>query len=64
MLARRMTVAEWVRTAMREARAQEPEAPAGRRAAIRAGAKHTFPTADIDQMLAEIEGGYIHETQR
>lgn len=62
---RRMTVAEWVRSAMREARAREPQAPTGTKlAAIRAGAKHNFPTADIDQMLAEIDSGYVYETHR
>jgi hypothetical protein len=25
---------------------------------VRAAAKHAFPTADIDQMLSEIEAGY------
>jgi hypothetical protein len=60
--ARHMTVAEWVRSAMREARRRQPGAPAERKlAAIRAAAKHRFPTADIDRMLAEIEHGYVHE---
>jgi len=27
--------------------------------AIRAAARHAFPTADVEQMLAEIEGGYL-----
>jgi hypothetical protein len=26
---------------------------------VRAAARHSFPTADIDQMLAEIESGYL-----
>lgn len=26
--------------------------------AVRAAARHAFPTADIDQMLSEIERGY------
>jgi hypothetical protein len=59
---RRMTVAEWVRNAMREARQREPGVSAGQKlAAIRAAAKHDFPTADIDQMLAETERGYLNE---
>jgi hypothetical protein len=27
--------------------------------AIRASARHAFPTADVERMLAEIEGGYL-----
>jgi hypothetical protein len=47
------------------ARAREPQAPTGAKlAAIRAGAKHNYPTADIDQMLAEIDSGYLYETHR
>ncbi|HVR29652.1 MAG TPA: antitoxin [Thermoanaerobaculia bacterium] len=60
--ARRMTVAEWVRTAMRDARRREPRAPVERKlAVVRAAAKHELPTADIDQMLSEIERGYVFE---
>jgi hypothetical protein len=60
--ARRMTVAEWVRSAMRVARQREPAEPAERKlAVVRAAAKHDFPTAEIDQMLAEIERGYVVE---
>jgi len=60
--ARRLTVAEWVRSAMRDARRREPSAPAERKlAVVRAAAKHEFPTADIDRMLAEIERGYVVE---
>ena len=60
--ARRMTVAEWVRGAMRAARREEPAVPPERRLAIvRAAARHNFPTAEIGQMLAEIERGYVVE---
>jgi hypothetical protein len=62
--ARRMTVAEWVRTAMRETRRREPGAPPERKLAVlRAAAKHRFPTADVGQMLAEIERGYVVEAE-
>jgi hypothetical protein len=55
---REMTLSEWVREALGIARRQEPEVPANRKlAAIRAAAQHEFPTADIDQMLAEITSG-------
>jgi hypothetical protein len=57
--ARRMTVAEWVRTAMRAERRREAGVPPERKlAVVRAAARHRFPTADVDQMLAEIEHGY------
>jgi hypothetical protein len=56
----RTTVAEWVRQALRSARQQEPLGDAGRKLeAVRVAALHSFPTADIDQMLAEIERGYV-----
>ena len=58
--ASRVTVAEWVRQALRAARARTPGSGAARKLdAIRAAASHTFPTADIDRMLEEIERGYL-----
>ena len=63
--ARRMTVAEWVRQALREARRQEPLRPPERKLAlVRAAARHEFPTADIEPMLDEIERGYQSATER
>jgi hypothetical protein len=57
---RRMTLAEWVRQALRSARSREPTADAMKKlAVIRAAASNAYPTADIEQMLAEIEGGYL-----
>jgi hypothetical protein len=32
--------------------------PERKLAVVRAAARHRFPTADVDQMLAEIEHGY------
>jgi len=29
--------------------------------AVRAASRHAFPTGDVDQMLAEIERGYVGE---
>ena len=56
---RHMTVAEWVRQALRTARRQEPEIDSAKKlATVRAAVQHGFPTADIDTMLAEIERGY------
>jgi hypothetical protein len=57
---RQMSIAEWVRQALALARRREPVGDAGKKLAIiRAAAKHEFPTADIDSMLAEIEQGYL-----
>jgi len=59
---RRMTVAEWVRQALRGARRQEPIGETGKKIqVIWAAVRHSFPTADLDQMLQEIEGGYVAE---
>jgi hypothetical protein len=55
----KMTTAEWVRQAVRIARREAPGGDAQKRLeVIRAAARHDFPTADIDEMLAEIERGY------
>lgn len=56
----RMTVAEWVRQALRNARQDEPLTDARRKlAAVREAARGEYPTADMPQMLKEIEGGYL-----
>jgi hypothetical protein len=58
----RMTTAEWVRQALRKAQRAEPRADARKKmAVVREAAAHAFPTADIDQMLAEIERGYLDD---
>lgn len=56
---RRMSIAEWVRQALKLARRREPVGDVEKKiAAIRAAARHESPTPDIDTMLAEIERGY------
>lgn len=56
---RGMTVSEWVRETLREARRKVASGDAERKlAAIRAADRLGYPTADIDQMVAEIERGY------
>jgi hypothetical protein len=63
--ARRMTVAEWVRQAIRAARHREPLGDASRKLdAIRRASRQAFPTADIDTMLGDIERGYGKGTGR
>jgi hypothetical protein len=55
-----VTVSEWVRRALREAhRRQTVGSVEGRLSAIRGASELDFPTADIDDMLAEIERGYV-----
>ncbi|MDJ0863411.1 MAG: antitoxin [Gammaproteobacteria bacterium] len=62
---RQLTVAEWVRQALRAARREEPEADAGKKLkVVRAASRHSFPTADVDQMLAEIEQGYQSDSDQ
>ena len=55
----RMTVAEWVRQALRRARQEEPAGdPRRKLALVREASRHGYPTADLPHMLEEIERGY------
>jgi len=55
----RLTVGEWVRRALREARASRPlNEPEMKLKAVRRGANHSFPTGDVEQILSGIERGY------
>ncbi len=59
----RMTVAEWVRQTLRAARCQEPGTDVRKKLDIlRTAAQNSFPTGDIQQILSEIERGYLSET--
>ncbi len=52
-------VSEWVRRALREERRREPRGDIDSKLrAVRDAARHEFPTAEIDQMLTEIERGH------
>ncbi len=54
-----LPVSEWVRQVLREAAGPAPAASVESKVkALRTAMKHEFPTADIDDMLAEIERGY------
>ncbi len=56
----RMTVAEWVRQSLRSARAEEPIGSVqGKLEALDRARRNTFPSGDVDRMLAEIEAGYL-----
>jgi len=55
----RMTVDEWIRRALLEARRSHPRGSAeAKLRAVRTAAEQEFPTGDIGQMLGEIEQGY------
>ena len=57
---RHMSIAEWVRQALDLARRREPiQGTAKKLAVVRAALQNNGPTADIEVMLAEIEGGYL-----
>lgn len=56
----RVTVSEWVRRAIRElARREPPAGPDRKLALVREAARGAYPTAGVEQMLREIEGGYL-----
>ena len=57
--ARHLSIAAWVRQALTMARWKEPLGDAAKKLdLIRAAARYGYPTADIEQMVAEIERGY------
>jgi hypothetical protein len=61
----RMTVAAWVRRALRAALRREREGDRTRKlAVIREAARHRFPAPPIEQMLEEIERGYLGDAPK
>jgi hypothetical protein len=57
--ANRMTVAEWVRQALRAARRTEPVYDVGRKlTVVREAAQYRYPTADMGELLHTIERSY------
>ncbi len=53
------SVAEWVRSALRQARATDADRSATEKLGIvRASTAHQFPSGAIEEMLDEIEQGY------
>lgn len=54
---KRMTVAEWVRQALRKARSDQPGPAQIKLRAIAEASLHRYPTGDIETMLADIEAG-------
>ena len=58
--ARRLSITEWVRQSLAAARRQQPEGSVAKKLdALRIATQYDFPVGDIDQMLAEIEVGYL-----
>jgi hypothetical protein len=56
--AQHVTVAEWVRQALRKERREQPATDAERKLqCVREAATHAYPTAEIDEMLRDIERG-------
>ena len=53
----RVTLAEWVRQALRQARSDHPGTVEAKLRVIAHASRHKFPTADIEVMLREIETG-------
>ncbi len=51
----RLTLAEWVRRALRRARSEESGTVDSKLRVIAAASRHSFPTADIEVMLWEME---------
>jgi hypothetical protein len=61
--AERTSVAEWVRQALRAARrSTSTKSLDAKISALRAAARHAFPTGDVEQMNAEISRGYQGES--
>lgn len=61
---RRMSIAQWVRQALELARRHESTTDPGKKLqALRAAVRHEFPTADISEMLSQIESGYRGDSQ-
>ena len=54
---RGVTLAEWVRQALRRARSGSSDSVADKLRVLSDAYRHKFPTADIDVMLEEIDAG-------
>lgn len=55
----RMTLAEWVRQALRQVRRRRHQSVEAKLRAIEEACRHEGPTADIETMIEEIEQGYL-----
>jgi len=60
--AQHMTVAEWVRQALRKAQRERPVYEISRKIqVVREATKNNYPTGDIDEMLNDINRGALEE---
>lgn len=56
----KLTVSEWVRRAIRELALREPvQSPDRKLGMVREAARGSYPTADIEDILKDIERGYL-----
>jgi hypothetical protein len=56
----RVPLSDWVLAALRERRRREAGSGVQEKlAAVRRAAEHSFPVGDAEDMLAEIESGYL-----
>ena len=56
-----MTVAEWVRQSLREARMTRQSVAQAKLRTVDEATRHSFPVGDIETMLREIEAGRLPE---
>lgn len=57
-----LTLSEWARQVLRAAASTVSRSDVdAKRRAIERAAKHSFPAPEIDEMLAEIERGYVDD---
>lgn len=57
--AHHLTLAEWVRQALRRARDEQPVTDSARKIqCVRESVIYSYPTGDIDEMLGDIERGH------
>jgi hypothetical protein len=60
-----MTVAEWVRQALRAARQDAPPAdPRRKHSVVREAAQGAYPVGSLPSMLTDIESGYLLDMRR
>lgn len=58
----RVTISEYVRRAIREVTAREPATDTAHKLlVVREAASHAYPTAELEQMEAEIARGYVDD---
>ena len=53
----RLSIDEWVRQALRQARRSRPATVAAKLSALAEAMRHEFPTGNIDEMLRDIAAG-------